>query len=85
MIDLFLISQMIAANPETQKFCAEAVGIPYASDNFTDKEWEEFQSCMTFFEQRERRQTPSGAPVSAPVPLPLPVLPYDASLPLLDA
>ena len=82
MIDIFFVTQLIAANPEIQKFCAEAVGIPYASDNFTDKEWKEFQDCMTFF---ERRQTPSGAPVSAPVPLPLPVLPYDASLPLLDA
>ena len=61
MIDVFLISQMIAANPENQKFCAEVVGIPYASDNFTDKEWEQFQACMSFF---ERRQAAPEAPVT---------------------
>ena len=26
-------------------FCAEVVGIPYASDNFTDEEWERFVYC----------------------------------------
>jgi hypothetical protein len=82
MIDLFLISQLIAANPENQKFCASVVGIPYASDNFTDAEWQQFQNCMTFF---ERRQMPTGAPVSACVPLPLPVVPYDPSVPPVDA
>jgi hypothetical protein len=55
MIDLFLITQMIAANPETQKFCADAVGIPYNSDNFTDAQWNQFQSCMSFFERRQTR------------------------------
>ena len=55
MIDLFLMSQLIAANPETQKFCADAVGIPYASDNFTDEEWNRFQSCMAFFERSQQR------------------------------
>jgi len=55
MIDLFLMSQLIAANPETQKFCADAVGIPYASDTFTDAQWNEFESCMSFFERREQR------------------------------
>jgi len=85
MIDIFLMSQLITANPETQKFCAEVVGIPYASDNFTDAEWQQFQNCMTFFERQERRQMPPGAPVSAPAPLPLPLPLYDPSLPLLDA
>lgn len=85
MVDIFLITQLIAANPETQKFCADVVGIPYASDNFTDKEWEQFQKCMTFFERQERRQTPPEAPVSASKALPLPVIPYDASLPFPDA
>jgi hypothetical protein len=61
MIDIFLITQMIAANPETQKMCADLVGIPYASDNFTDEEWQRFQSCMSFF---ERRQTRPQAPVT---------------------
>lgn len=85
MIDLFLMSQLIAANPENQKFCAEVVGIPYASDNFTDEEWRRFQQCMSFFERPERRQMPPGAPVSVPYAAPLPVVPFDPSLPPLDA
>lgn len=28
------------------RHCAAAVGIPYASDNFTDKEWESFKRCI---------------------------------------
>lgn len=55
MIDIFLITQLIAANPETQKLCAAAVGIPYASDNFTDAEWKQFQNCMLFFEHSQKR------------------------------
>ena len=85
MIDLFLISQLIAANPETQKFCAEVVGIPYASDNFTDEEWQRFQQCMSFFERQEQRQRRPAAPVSVPAAPLLPVVPYDASMPFLDA
>ena len=27
------------------QFCAEVVGISYASDNFTDEEWERFTYC----------------------------------------
>ena len=30
------------------KMCAAIVGIPYASDNFTDEEWEEFKECVEF-------------------------------------
>jgi len=26
--------------------CAADVGIPYASDNFTDTEWREFKRCV---------------------------------------
>jgi hypothetical protein len=33
------------------KLCAAIVNIPYASDNFSDKEWEEFKKCMRFVEQ----------------------------------
>lgn len=33
------------------KVCAEIVGIPYASDNFTDEEWEQFKECMDFMRQ----------------------------------
>ena len=27
------------------QFCAYVVGIPYASDNFTDEEWQRFKFC----------------------------------------
>lgn len=33
------------------RVCASIVGIPYASDNFTDKEWEEFKTCLDFMRQ----------------------------------
>lgn len=33
--------------PESiRRHCAAVVGIPYASDNFTDKEWYEFVDCV---------------------------------------
>ena len=28
--------------------CAAEVGIPYASDNFTDTEWQEFKRCIVY-------------------------------------
>jgi len=28
--------------------CAADVGIPYASDNFTDAEWRQFQQCIIY-------------------------------------
>ena len=30
------------------KMCAAIVGIPYASHNFTDNQWEEFKECVEF-------------------------------------
>lgn len=50
MIDL-LASVLIASNNQVQqseqinKFCAAVVGIPYASDNFSDEEWKRFEYC----------------------------------------
>lgn len=47
MIEL-LASALIASSnqsEETNKFCAYVVGIPYASDNFTDEEWNRFVYC----------------------------------------
>jgi hypothetical protein len=32
----------------TNRLCATIVGIPYASDNFSDKEFEEFKKCLKF-------------------------------------
>jgi hypothetical protein len=30
------------------RLCATIVGIPYASDNFSDEEFEEFKKCLRF-------------------------------------
>jgi hypothetical protein len=35
------------------RVCASIVSIPYASDNFTDKEWEDFKTCLRFMRQFE--------------------------------
>jgi hypothetical protein len=47
MIELLaaaVISQS-QASEQINKFCAYVVGIPYASDNFTDEEWNRFVYC----------------------------------------
>ena len=33
------------------RLCADIVEIPYASDNFTDEEWEQFKNCVNFTKQ----------------------------------
>jgi hypothetical protein len=33
------------------KTCAAIVQIPYASDNFSDEEWEQFKTCLMFIKQ----------------------------------
>ena len=33
------------------RLCAEVVGIPYASDNFSDEDWQQFKSCLLFTKQ----------------------------------
>jgi hypothetical protein len=35
------------------RVCAAIVQIPYASDNFTDEEWEQFKICLKFMKQYE--------------------------------
>jgi hypothetical protein len=39
-------SMMIYVN--VNRVCAKIVGIPYASDNFSDAEWEKFKQCVRF-------------------------------------
>jgi hypothetical protein len=29
------------------RYCAKAVGITYASDNFSDMQWEQFKFCVS--------------------------------------
>jgi hypothetical protein len=33
------------------RLCAAIVNIPYASDNFTDQEWQQFQDCVKYVRQ----------------------------------
>lgn len=40
---------MITVN--VNRVCAAVVQIPYASDNFSDKQWEQFQKCVRFMRQ----------------------------------
>lgn len=47
MIDI-LASAIITSSVQSEqinKFCSYVVGIPYASDNFSDEEWERFVFC----------------------------------------
>jgi hypothetical protein len=47
MIEL-LASVIIASSDQSEqinRFCAYVVGIPYASDNFSDEEWKRFVYC----------------------------------------
>ena len=49
MFELALIAGLslspIDASERINMFCAEVVGIPYASDNFSDEEWNRFVQC----------------------------------------
>jgi hypothetical protein len=38
----------IPVSPTIANFCADAVGIPRNSDNFTDAEYKQFKSCVIF-------------------------------------
>jgi len=38
-------------NENVNKFCSYVVGIPYASDNFTDEEWKRFEYCRDTLSQ----------------------------------
>jgi hypothetical protein len=43
-----LASAVIASSNRSEdinRFCAYVVGIPYASDNFSDQEWNRFVLC----------------------------------------
>jgi hypothetical protein len=48
MLELLLTAQLLTSVDKSEtvnKFCADVVGIPYASDNFTDEEWNRFVYC----------------------------------------
>lgn len=41
--------EMITIN--VNRVCANVIGIPYASDNFSEAEWENFKSCVQYIKQ----------------------------------
>lgn len=45
----FANDMMITIN--VNRVCAAIVNIPYASDNFSDEEWKQFQRCVRFMRQ----------------------------------
>ena len=48
MIEVLLASTLSYSPAKEEKInqqCSYIVGIPYASDNFTDEEWKRFQLC----------------------------------------
>ncbi len=42
-------AEMITVN--VNRVCAAIVDIPYASDNFTDEEWEKFKECRIYLQR----------------------------------
>ena len=55
MIELLASAVISSTNHSEQvnKFCSYLVGIPYASDNFTNNEWERFVVCREMFEDNK--------------------------------
>jgi uncharacterized membrane protein len=52
----FLFCQAAGANEmmvtlNVNRLCATIVQIPYASDNFSNEEWDQFQQCLRFVRQ----------------------------------
>ena len=46
LLGVFMSSANATSYEESvNRFCAYVVGIPYASDNFTDEEWKRFEYC----------------------------------------
>lgn len=56
MIELIASTIIASAQAQTKdeninRFCAYVVGIPYASDNFSDEEWKRFKYCRDTLNQ----------------------------------
>lgn len=46
----------IQQQEEVNKVCAYIVGIPYASDNFSDEEWERFKLCRELISEENTNE-----------------------------
>ena len=59
LLSLMLLLPLPVSAQEVYKIninrvCAAIVQIPYASDNFTNEEWEQFKKCLKFMKQYEQ-------------------------------
>ena len=45
------LSKATTYEESVNQFCAYVVGIPYASDNFSDEEWKRFEFCRDTLKQ----------------------------------
>lgn len=54
LLGVFLASKSHATTYEEHinRQCSYVVGIPYASDNFSDEEWERFKYCRNMMHQK---------------------------------
>jgi hypothetical protein len=52
MIELLLALTSIPPQEQVNRQCAYIVGIPYASDNFTQEEWNRFQLCRELIDKK---------------------------------
>jgi hypothetical protein len=50
VLTVVIIATAKADTRDYSQFCAYVVGIPYASDNFTDQEYERFLFCKNALE-----------------------------------
>jgi hypothetical protein len=57
---LFLLMSPVRAQEiysiNINRVCAAIVDIPYASDNFSDEEWEQFKNCLEFMRNYRESQ-----------------------------
>lgn len=55
MLELLLATTIATVSPEeiVNKQCSYIVGIPYASDNFSDEEWNRFKLCKSLIQQKK--------------------------------
>lgn len=59
LLPFIVFSTLPASAQEVYKIninraCAAIVNIPYASDNFSDEEWEQFKKCLIFMKKYQQ-------------------------------
>ena len=52
LASVFILTAEKPYSENVNKTCAYIVGIPYASDNFSDEEWERFKLCRNLIKPK---------------------------------